>query len=54
MEHYLTYKERIEYNKGVPIKCVCGRIIGFIKDGKPYVICHGCRGAVNIVKGKSD
>ena len=53
-DEYLTYRQRIEYNKGIPIKCGCGRVIGFIRDGKPYVICHSCKGAICIKKGNGN
>lgn len=52
-KEYLTYNERIKYNKGRPIRCTCGRIIGFERDGEIYIICRSCKGAEHICKATS-
>ena len=44
----LTGQENIEYNKGTPIRCDCGKLIGYLRDGEIYVLCRGCKHEVNI------
>ena len=34
--------------KGVPIKCDCGKILGYFIDGKIIVKCRGCKHEVDI------
>lgn len=33
---------------GVPIKCDCGRVVAYIKDGKIYVRCKSCKREVEV------
>ena len=44
----MTNKDDVKYNKGVPVKCECGKTIGFIKNGKLYIKCRGCNRQVDI------
>ena len=46
----MTETKEITYNKGMPIRCECGKVIGMLKDGKIYIKCRGCNHQVDIVK----
>ena len=48
MKERLTYKEQIKYNKGEPIKCECGKRIGYILNGKIYIFCRSCKKEINV------
>lgn len=48
MEKGLTYKEVIEYNKGKPIRCQCGRIIGYKVDNDIFIFCRSCKKQINV------
>lgn len=39
----MTDNKEIGYNKGSPLRCTCGRVAAFMKDGKVYVKCKDCR-----------
>lgn len=44
----LTITEQITYNKGKPIRCECGKLIGYMRNGEIYIMCRGCKHEVNI------
>ena len=44
----LTKENLIQYNKGKPIRCACGKLIGYLRDGEVYILCRGCKHEVNI------
>lgn len=46
----MTNDEKLSYNKGKPIKCDCGKVLAFKKDGYIYIKCKGCNRIVAIVK----
>jgi hypothetical protein len=36
--------------KGIPIKCDCGKTLGFYRNGEIYVKCRNCKRDQNITK----
>jgi hypothetical protein len=41
-----------ELHSDIPIKCECGRVIAFLREGKVYVRCKKCKREVEIPKAK--
>ena len=39
----LTQDKDVGYNKGNPIRCECGKIIAYLKDGKIVLYCKQCK-----------
>ncbi len=37
------------YNKGSPIKCDCGKIIAYVKNGKLFLYCKNCKRQIPIM-----
>ena len=44
----MTTQRDSNYNKGKPIKCECGKIIAYVKDGKLWLYCKKCRKQIPI------
>ena len=42
-----------ELHKDTPIRCECGRVVAYIRDGKIYVKCKSCKREVEISKAKN-
>lgn len=42
-----------EVHSDDPIKCECGRVVAFMKDGKIYVKCKTCKRIVQIIEVKN-
>lgn len=39
----MTVNNRNGYNKGSPVRCDCGQIIAYKKDGKLMLYCKKCK-----------
>ena len=39
----MTEHSETVYNKGKPVKCDCGQIIAYRKDGKLMLYCKKCK-----------
>lgn len=35
-------------NKGTPIRCECGKLIAYMRRGKVFIKCKGCKREVEI------
>ena len=35
-------------NRGTPIRCECGKLIAFYRQGKVYIKCKGCKREIEI------
>lgn len=46
----MTNDEKISYNKEKPIKCECGKVLAYKKDGKIYIKCKRCNRIIAIVQ----
>lgn len=44
----LTKDDNDRYTKGEPIRCDCGKIIAFKKDGKLWLYCKKCKREIPI------
>ena len=44
----LTGKGADNYNKGSPVRCECGKIIAYRRDGKIYLYCKQCKRQIPI------
>lgn len=54
MKERLTYKDKITYNKGRPIRCHCGHVVA-MKDesGNITVKCRKCKRILIVVRAES-
>ena len=41
------------YNKGDPVKCECGKVIAFKKDGDIYIKCKKCKRIILVIRAES-
>jgi len=48
MKERLTYKDKITYNKGEPIRCDCGKIIGYRVKDKVFIFCRSCKKQIDV------
>lgn len=39
----LTNRVKNGYNRGKPVKCDCGQIIAYMKNGKLMLYCKHCK-----------
>lgn len=44
----MTDSKETKYNKGSPVKCECGQIIAYKKDGKLILYCKKCKRQIPI------
>lgn len=49
----LTDNENIKYNKGDPIRCDCGKVIAFKKDGNIIIKCKHCKRQIAVFRAES-
>ena len=45
----LTKNNNMKYNKGKPVKCTCGQLIAYKKDGKLMLYCKKCKRQIPFV-----
>lgn len=39
-----------ESNKGRPVRCDCGKLIAYERDGGIYVMCKRCKREIRVTK----
>lgn len=49
----MTETKVMTYNKGNPIKCDCGKIVAYERNGIIYVYCKSCRRQIAVIRAKS-
>ena len=43
MNNRLTRNKKNSYNRGIPVRCDCGQIIAFKKNGQLMLYCKHCK-----------
>jgi hypothetical protein len=49
----LTEIKKMGYNNGNPVRCDCGKIVAYERNGKIYVYCKSCKRQIAVVRAKS-
>ena len=55
----MTENNKIRYNKGCkkdiekPVKCTCGKVIAYQKNGVIYIKCRGCKREIAVARAES-
>lgn len=49
----LTKSAEKVYNNGEPVKCECGKIVAYERNGNVYVYCRSCKRQVAVIRAKS-
>lgn len=49
----MTSDNKTKYNKGSPIRCECGKVVAFRKEGQIYIKCKGCKRIVAVIRAES-
>lgn len=53
MEKRLTKDKMAKYNKGKPVRCECGWIVAYERDGVLYLYCKKCKRQIPYVRARA-
>lgn len=42
----------IELNKGTPVKCDCGKLIAYEREGRIFVLCKRCKREIEVARSE--
>lgn len=49
----MTNHKDMRYSKGIPVRCECGKIVAYERNGKIYVYCKSCKRQIAVIRAKS-